>query len=317
MTPYRAELCGLVSTLFMIHWICEAEKVADGIITIYCDNEVALNQTFSKALPSNNSYKYLTADIDMITCARDILLQLPVTVQIKHAWVKGHFQGKKRELQHELNSIADVTAREYNSHRRPEMTTPPVPCPTLKVELIHNNQIISSRLLQLAKDAVHRLPLHLHIVRRAAWPTTTVECVDWIAHKQAIKRYYSRVKRLSISKLAHGLHHTNYQINKLYGTPSTCPCCHLHVETLSHVFTCPSEDSASNRIAARATLAATLEKLKTPQKLIDTILHGLLTWEQQQYNPDQPSIPLFRGTVIPADCHLIQAFNEQGDKIGW
>ncbi len=111
--------------------------------------------------------------------------------------------------QHELNSIADERARGCDSHRCTESTILPVPRPTSKVELIHNNQIVSSRLLQLAKDAVHRTPLHLYTVRHAGWPPTTFDCMDWNAHKQAIK-HYSRVKWLSISKLAHGLHHTNY-----------------------------------------------------------------------------------------------------------
>jgi hypothetical protein len=63
-------------------------------------------------------------------------------------------------------------------------------------------------------------------------------------------------------------------------------------------------------------LTTALHKLTPPpQKLLDTILRGLSNWEQQQYNSDQPPIPLFRGTVT--DCHLAQEFYEQQDKIGW
>lgn len=93
MSPYLAYLCCLVSSLFMINWRCVTENVADGSITIYCDNGTALNQTFNCPHPSNNPYNLLAADIKFITCAHDLLLQLPVTVHLKQEWVKGHHKG--------------------------------------------------------------------------------------------------------------------------------------------------------------------------------------------------------------------------------
>jgi hypothetical protein len=73
------------------------EKVVDGSITIYCDKETAPNQTFSNAHPFNNPYTLLAADINIFTCAQDLLLQVPVKVQIKHEWVKVHFRSKKQD----------------------------------------------------------------------------------------------------------------------------------------------------------------------------------------------------------------------------
>jgi hypothetical protein len=136
--------------------------------------------------------------------------------------------------------------------KQPENTTlttgwyqQPVPCPTSEVELTHNNQIITSRLLPLVKAAFHNMPLCQHIVKHAGWSGTTFDCINWSTYEQAIKSY-SRIKRLSIPKTAHRLNHTNHQAYMFYGTSSSCPCCQLHVENLSHVFTCPSEESAPN-----------------------------------------------------------------------
>ncbi len=54
MTPYRAELSGLTSILFLLLWVCNEHGVEGGDVTIYCDNISALNQVFTKACPSNN-----------------------------------------------------------------------------------------------------------------------------------------------------------------------------------------------------------------------------------------------------------------------
>jgi ribonuclease HI len=113
LTFYRAELAGLTSVLFVLHWVSKQIPIDEGTVTIYCDNDAALNEMFYAGLPSNNPYTQLTADIDLITMARDLLLQLPITVQIKHQWVKGHYKGK-RELKHELNHQADELAGEFN-----------------------------------------------------------------------------------------------------------------------------------------------------------------------------------------------------------
>jgi hypothetical protein len=92
--------------LFVIHWICSQLPIDDGSITIYSDNDAALNETFHAGLPSNNPYSHIAADIDLITMVRDLILPLPVSILIKHQWVKGHYKGKK-ELQHEIIYQAD------------------------------------------------------------------------------------------------------------------------------------------------------------------------------------------------------------------
>ena len=88
------------------------------------------------------------------------------------------------------------------------------------------------------------------------------------------------------------------------------------METLSHVFTCQSTTTTAHRTIAQTTLTKALETLQTPKKIIDASLHGLSYWEQQQIDPDHTCIPPFTGSVIPSDCHIVQAYQEQ-TKIGW
>ena len=91
----------------MIHWICTAESIISGKITICCDNEAALNEVFTKPCPSNNPYRLLAAGIDLITCARDLLLQLPLHIEVKKELFKEHYTNTDRKLQLDLSDIAD------------------------------------------------------------------------------------------------------------------------------------------------------------------------------------------------------------------
>jgi hypothetical protein len=214
MTPYRIELCGLVSTLFTIHWICRSANISYGHITIYCDNESALHQMFTPTRTTNNPYKLLKADIDLLTCGCDLLLQLPIEVSLKHKWVKGHFKGDRRLLQHNLNEIADCLARDFNTTPRTPCKGNPVICPTSEAELIYRNCVVTSCLLQLVKSSLHDPPLKEHIIQRAKWNHSQFDRVGWVAHAAAFHQH-SRLQRLSITKLVHGLYHTNSEAHKL------------------------------------------------------------------------------------------------------
>ncbi len=121
-------------------------------------------------------------------------------------------------------------------------------------------------------------------------------------------------QRISISKLAHGLYHTNNEANKLYGYTSICPCCHSNEETFSHIFRCPDAGVVSNHLDAQSKLKDALMCNKTPEKLAAALLHGMTSWTEL---PEGENIvPLYRGTVLPDEVTLVQAFLEQM-AIGW
>jgi hypothetical protein len=94
MNPDRAEWTGLTSVLFILYWVCSHVQIKEGSITIYCDNETALSETFKQVQSTNNPYIALVAEADLITLSHDLLLRLPITVTPKHQWVKGHYKGE-------------------------------------------------------------------------------------------------------------------------------------------------------------------------------------------------------------------------------
>jgi hypothetical protein len=86
----------------------------------------------------------MAPDIDLILCARDLLLQLPVNVNIMKEWVKGHYTRNDRKVKYYLNDLADKLAVAHNSTKRSLHTLPPVPSPLSGVELLFGQSIITS-----------------------------------------------------------------------------------------------------------------------------------------------------------------------------
>jgi hypothetical protein len=261
MSPYRAELSGLTSILFIVLWVTALRSIEKGAVTIYCDNSSALDHVFAAIRMSNNPLQQLIADIDLISCAKDLLLQLPVDIQIRKEWVKGHYTGSDRKLQHDLNDMADNLAVQHNSTRRLLNTFPPLLSPLSEVEIHQNNQIITSRLPQIIRKVPHSDNLQQAILNQTKWDLQTFQKVHWDGHKAAFTSH-GWVHRISITKLVHGLYQTKERDNRFYGTPAVCPCCMNHPETLLHVFTCPSDATTLHRTDALQQLVVALDKQK-------------------------------------------------------
>jgi hypothetical protein len=218
-------------------------------------------------------------------------------------------------LQHDLNNIADDLAGSYNAKLRACAKTL-VLHPEYEAELEHDKSIITSKLSQIAISAVHTATLKHYIIKCANWHPATFDKVDWEAHKRAFNKF-NHTQRISITKLAHGLYHTNLTDMRYYGNSDQCPCCQGATETLQHVFTCPSPDTADNRKITRTSLQSHLEHINTPPKIVHAIIHGLTQWEETVNTTSSNSSVPFRGTVLPADCILVQAYLEQSNEIGW
>ena len=130
----------------------------------------------------------LVADADLITLLHDLLLRLPVTVTLKHHLVKGHSQGK-HQLSHGLNHIADELAGKFNAADRPSSTSLPILPPLYEALLLHEHQMITSRMEQVLTTIMHDQQLHIYIQKQANWSEGIFDSVDWIAQQQAYQSY--------------------------------------------------------------------------------------------------------------------------------
>jgi len=109
LSSYRAELSGIVALLYIIYCICQHYSITSGKVKLYCDNKGALRNFFAP-IPSGIT-PYLTADHDLIELAHHLIQLIPLTIATE--WVKGHFTGKNRRLEHNLNDRADGLAGDF------------------------------------------------------------------------------------------------------------------------------------------------------------------------------------------------------------
>jgi hypothetical protein len=97
----------------------------------------------------------------------------------------------------------------------------------------------------------------------------------------------------------------------MYGEDAICPCCNLETETLDHMLRCRAVGVVKNRAAAQDKLRDVLHWLKTLDKLIENLMHSISSWERLQSSGKPTS--QYRGSVVPEDVALVQAFNDQTD----
>ncbi len=136
--------------------------------------------------------------------------------------------------------------------------------PLQKVELLHQNQDITSRMGVFINEIIHHQPIQDYIQCRSNWERETFWKVGWGAYGKAY-RYIRRVRCISTCKLIHGLLHTRKEANKLYGT-DRCPCYAEAVKTMNHVFSCTSSQPTQHRSVKLSNLHTTLEKHNTKKK---------------------------------------------------
>jgi hypothetical protein len=144
------------------------------------------------------------------------------------------------------------------------------------VSVLSNGKIITSGLPQ---QITTNIAIEGEIEKDNEWLDNICNTVDWRNYHRAI-RSYPRAHRMSLSKLSHGLWNTNPQNHKYYGTPNTCPFCHLAGETLDHVFHCSAPTAKDHQEAELNLCSAKLQKIKTPSE-IESLLLAEITQSQE------------------------------------
>jgi hypothetical protein len=270
----------------------------------YCTGSAQTN-TYQKAKPHF-----------FVTIANHILKLLPI--KVKHEWVKGHYKGPDRATQHDINNLADEVAKDYNHQRSRSVLLDihKLLSPCEEVALQFQEVVITSNLRKVIEENVHMAPLKGKIMKDTGWSESTFLKVDWDAHEKAIMKK-SRFERMSIVKLAHGLYQTNERNNKYYYTTAMCQICGDRTETFSHVMTCKEPSIVEFRNMQLETLKESLEKIKTPELVINTLIYGIEDWSDQEGGEERKAHAPSAGSVKPAEILLTQAFVEQRDSIGW
>jgi hypothetical protein len=99
LSSHRSELGGILAALYIIHRICQYYDIETGRATLFCDNKRAINNSFKPITPGLSPY--FSSNYDLLLLVKQIIAATPITIMGE--WVKGHYSGNNRNIQHDLN----------------------------------------------------------------------------------------------------------------------------------------------------------------------------------------------------------------------
>jgi len=311
LSSYRPEMGGMVALLFLVLSVTKHQEIYSGQATLYCDNQGALDNLFDE-FPKRGIFPMLQRDYDLLHIGKRLLREIPITVTGK--WVKGHFTGKDRKPQHDLNALADQLANEFRANppagyaplRRPRQD------PFAEATLFYDASVVTSYIPTIVYQQLFGQRLRDTIIKEARLSQIDFDNISWVAHG-AVFKAMSRYKRITTVKLLHRLWNVGTQ--KIRFDPEAdgkCPCCRDTLETFDHVFQCQDAKTRQNRDLLLGKLGTYLAQIGTPTSITQCILAGATWWTTDAKS--LPTNPI--ASIRPDTWKVTIAFSSQ-TSIGW
>lgn len=80
--------------------------------------------------------------------------------------MKGYYNGRIKQLKQILEQIMDMMAMDCNTYQQPLQDIELIPSPLSKVQILHNNAIITSRLAKVIKPTCHTDAIKANILKQ-------------------------------------------------------------------------------------------------------------------------------------------------------
>jgi hypothetical protein len=311
MSSYRTELGGIVAALYLIQRICEYYDMAVGKATLYCDNKGAITKSFQPVTPGISPF--MSPSYDLLLLAKQLIARIPIT--LIGEWVKGHYTGKDRRIQHDLNDRADEIAGGHLAAQDNSTgtNTGTIPYPGYRIRILKDNKVTSSKYRAIISNGRHNQLLIDYILKKTKWSNTEFQKVHCVAHGKAFQQL-TRHQQIFTAKLIHNLANTNKQNYLYYKTSSLCPGCQTTEETFEHVLLCPLPQTIQYRQLILEHLHIQLRKIQTPLPVIEAIMKGFKDWEEK---PSGRSRAPTYGSLLGPDILLTSVYYEQFYQLGW
>ena len=314
LSSYRPEVGGLVGVLYILYSVVCTFSIAKGAVTIYCDNKSALENVFDTNL-KRGIYPLLAVDYDLLQVARELRSKLPIKVSSQ--WVKGHYTGEHRQVQHDLNALVDFMADQFRRNPPPgyEPSARPYPTPSDRALVYSGGSSITSKLRQVVYSNFFSAPLQATIMKRNQWGESQFQAVDWRAFGLAFHTF-SKFKQIGITKMVHRLWHTGAQ-KRLFQLEEEglCPCCQACLETTAHVFKCQASQVVKFRETKLHQFDTYLASQEFSRSLKENLSAGIRQWTSSLEERPNLTSPT-RGRVAPLEQVATKAFTEQS-RLGW
>lgn len=259
-----------MASVFLLITLCDQYQI-DSSVILYNDStkvQKLINH------PGRELKRFLEDDYDLLAEIRTILQRLCTCIYFSSTWVKGHYKGSNREIQHDLNEAAHSLA--VAALPSPSQGFHCVAPPTSLIALSHHHSITSNWQTILRVKA-HLAHLCKTICKQTSWTDAQFEMMDWEAMKICLQ-WMPWCCQLPHCKLLHGLLNTNVQNNRYYQSPDLCPHWQKSAETFQHVVLCCHPDIQKHRDAQRLLLWRALDKLSTPAPIQDSMKRGIQSY---------------------------------------
>jgi hypothetical protein len=262
----RAELSGLAASVYLLYIVCQVSNMQGGTVILYNDCQKAHKLINS---PGRKFKRYLVDDYDLLAEICHNIQELSKMVSFQLVWIKSHYKGHDRDIQHDLNEEAHKLATSALSLSGIYDHPPP---PSL-VDLWCGYST-TSKWESTIKELAYSDSLHNTILSNSQWTEEQFNMVDWPTLRQCLNGM-SRIQQLSHCKLLHGLLNTNEQNHRYYKQSALCPHCKSASESFPHVISCSHLAIQKQREAQQEVLWKSLEKLKTPPSLLTVLCSAL------------------------------------------
>mmetsp|Transcript_1981 Transcript_1981/g.3053 ORF Transcript_1981/g.3053 Transcript_1981/m.3053 type:complete len:212 (-) Transcript_1981:2485-3120(-) len=207
-----------------------------------------------------------------------MLQALPI--KVTWGWVKGHYRGDDRKVQHDLNDLVDTLATKFRE-APPEGYDPsskPHFHRLLGAALYRDGSMITGKLSAIVYESRFQDKLIHTIMKRANLTKAAFQDIDWDIFGKVF-RSYSRFHQLSIAKFVHGLWNTGEQKVLFKQTQEgLCLCCTTTYETTAHVFQCRAAAVVEHRTTQLEQFAESLDKQELPKPIKQCIYAGMTGW---------------------------------------
>ena len=176
----------------------------------------------------------LAPDWEFLIEIQETLSKLP---DISLLYVKGHQDRNRRykELDEigQLNVDADAKAREYQEAHGAEHPSALMTTATRAHLLAPKGTITGQQYTKFLRYQATAPALREYIQTKYAWSESTMNSVNWDAHRAALGKMYKR--RTHFTKLVFNILPTNSQLNKFDNGQRRCPSCSSASEDRDHV----------------------------------------------------------------------------------
>jgi hypothetical protein len=161
LTPYRAELSGIVATLYAVYRICQFFNITSGAMKLLCDNKGALTNAFKPIIPGITPY--FSTDHDLLEVARSLITLIPIVITTQ--WVKRHYTGTNKKYEHTLNEAAEWIAGEFQINQTPHYSIKkPLAPPGYKIRVLYDSSVVTSKIKRVIRGGLHTAPIIAHII---------------------------------------------------------------------------------------------------------------------------------------------------------